>query len=82
MRTILWSEKARTEVRRLDRDTAMRIFASLHRFAKAGEGDVKRLKEESAELRLRVGDYRVRFTEEPDQTLHIHSVRHRREAYR
>ena len=82
MRTILWSENARTEVRRLDRDTAMRIFAALHRFAKTGDGDVKRLKEESGELRLRVGDYRVRFTEEPDQSLHIHSVRHRREAYR
>jgi len=40
------------------------------------------LKGESRELRLRVGDYRVRFTEGPNEILQIHSVRHRKEAYR
>jgi mRNA interferase RelE/StbE len=82
VRKIAWSESARADIRRLDRDTAMRIFAALHRFAETGEGDIKKLKGESGELRLRVGDYRVRFTDEPDDTLHIHSVRHRSEAYR
>ena len=82
MRKIAWPESARADIRRLDRDTAMRIFAALHRFAETGEGDIKKLKGESGELRLRVGDYRVRFTDEPDDTLHIHSVRHRSEAYR
>ena len=82
MRKIAWSESARADIRRLDRDTAMRIFAALHRFAETGKGDIKKLKGESGELRLRVGDYRVRFTDEPDDTLHIHSVRHRSEAYR
>lgn len=82
MRKIAWSESARADIRRLDRDTAMRIFAALHRFAETGEGDIKKLKGESGELRLRVGDYRVRFTDEPDDTLHIHSVRHRSQAYR
>jgi mRNA-degrading endonuclease RelE of RelBE toxin-antitoxin system len=61
---------------------AMRIFAALHRFAKTGDGDVKKLKGESGDLRLRTGDYRIRFTEGPDDSLHIHSVRHRSEAYR
>ena len=32
--------------------------------------------------RLRTGDYRVRFTEEHPDTLLIHAVLHRREAYR
>jgi len=82
VRRILWSEHARADVRRLDRDTAMRIFSALHRFAETGEGDIKKLKGESDDLRLRVGDYRVRFTEEPDDALHIHSVLHRSEAYR
>jgi mRNA-degrading endonuclease RelE of RelBE toxin-antitoxin system len=54
----------------------------LHRFAETGEGDVKKLQGESGELRLRVGDYRVRFTEEHPDTLRIHAVLHRREAYR
>lgn len=82
MKKIAWSERARADIRRLDRDTAMRIFAALHRFAETGESDIKKLKGESGELRLRVGDYRVRFTEEPDDILRIHSVRHRKEAYR
>ena len=60
----------------------MRIFAALHRFAETGEGDIKKLQGESDDLRLRIGDYRVRFTEEADNTLLILSVRHRREAYR
>lgn len=82
MKKILWSEAARTDIRRLDRDTAKRIFAALHRFAETGEGDIKKLQGESDDLRLRIGDYRVRFTGDTDNTLLILSVRHRREAYR
>jgi hypothetical protein len=36
----------------------------------------------SGEKRLRVGDYRVRFTEEHPDTLRIHAVRHRKDAHR
>ena len=53
---------------------------------------MKALKGEGSEKRLRVGDFRVRFTEEhaeeseevknDEGTLRIHSVRNRREAYR
>ncbi len=81
MKRILFSDQARADVRRLDRDTAMRLLTALHRFAETGEGDLKRLKGEGGELRLRVGDYRVRFTEESD-TLHVNRVLHRKEAYR
>lgn len=81
MRKIVWSEGARANIRHLDRETAMRIFVTLHRFAETGEGDMK-LQNESGDLRLRLGDYRVRFTGEPDDILLIHSVRHRRQAYR
>lgn len=82
MKKIVWSERARGDIRRVDRDTAMRIFAALLRFAETGEGDVKKLRDEAGELRLRVGDYRVRFTEELDGILRIHPVRHRKDAYR
>lgn len=81
MRKIAWSERARTDIRRIDRPTAMRIFTAIQRFAETGEGDVKELRGESGELRLRVGDYRVRFTNETNGTIRIHAVRHRREAY-
>jgi mRNA interferase RelE/StbE len=79
---IFWSERARAEVRGLERETAMRIFAALLRFAETGEGDIKKLQGPSDDLRLRVGDYRVRFTVESNSELRIHSVRHRKDAYR
>jgi mRNA-degrading endonuclease RelE of RelBE toxin-antitoxin system len=52
------------------------------RFAETGEGDIRKLAGDSCDLRLRVGDYRVCFTEGPDDTLQVHAVRHRSEAYR
>ncbi|MFZ3339540.1 MAG: type II toxin-antitoxin system RelE/ParE family toxin [Terriglobales bacterium] len=82
MKKIVFTVPARADVRRIDRDSAMRILTTLHRFAETGEGDVKRLQGDLGELRLRVGDYRVRFTEDPPDTLLVHSVRHRSEAYR
>jgi len=82
MKRIEWTPAARADVRRIDRVNAMRILTALHRFAETGEGDVKKLQGESEDLRLRVGDYRVRFIEDPQDTLVIHSVRHRSESYR
>lgn len=81
MKRIIFSGQARADVRRLDKPTALRIFAALHRFAETGHGDVKQLKNEGGELRLRVGDYRVRFAEDGN-VLHIARVQHRSEAYR
>ena len=82
MKKIVWSEAARADVRRIDRTTAIRILTAVHRFAESGQGDVRELKGQAGEMRLRVGDYRVRFTNDPDDTIRIHAVRHRREAYR
>ena len=81
MKKIAFTEQARADVRRLDIPTAMRIFAGIHRFAETGVGDIKKLEGESEELRLRIGDYRVRFVEASD-TIHIKRVLHRSEAYR
>ncbi len=70
MKKIIFTPSARVDVRRIDRDTAMRLLTALDRFSRTGE------------LRLRVGDYRVRFTESPPGTLYIHAVLHRSGAYR
>jgi hypothetical protein len=43
---------------------AMRVLTTLHRLAETGAGPVKTLKGQEGEKRLRVGDFRVRFTEE------------------
>ena len=82
MKKILFTPLARADVRRIDRDVAMRILTALHRFAETGEGDIRKLQGGSGELRLRVGDYRVRFSEESQEALVIHTVRHRSDAYR
>ena len=38
---IEWSEEARADVRRLDKPAAQRVFDTLLRFARAGEGDIR-----------------------------------------
>jgi len=79
---IEWSEEARADVRRLSKPAALQVFDSLLRFARTGDGDIKRLKGElEGKLRLRSGDYRVIMTQVATK-LRIHSVRHRKEAYR
>jgi mRNA-degrading endonuclease RelE of RelBE toxin-antitoxin system len=79
---IEWSEEARADVRRLDKPAAQRVFDTLLRFARTGQGDIRQLKGSlSGKLRLRSGDYRL-IISQPGDTLRIHSVRHRREAYR
>jgi len=79
---IEWTDGARADVRRIDREAAMRVLEGLARFLFTEEGDVKALKgSDPKEYRLRVGDYRIRFYDLGD-TLQILSVRHRREVYR
>ena len=77
-----WSEEARADIRRLDKPTALRIFDAVLRFARTGQGDIKQLQGEfEGKLRLRMGDYRL-FISQSGGVLRIHSVRHRKEAYR
>ena len=79
---IEWSEEAKADIRRLDKPTALHVFNTLLRFARTGQGDVKQLKGDLAgKLRLRSGDYRL-IISQSGSTLRIHSVRHRKEAYR
>jgi mRNA interferase RelE/StbE len=79
VKRIEFSEYARSDIRKLDIPTAMRIFAAIQRFAETGMGDLHRLTA-SPDSRLRVGDYRVRFVESGGAIL-IKRVLHRRAAY-
>jgi mRNA interferase RelE/StbE len=59
-----------------------RVIAAMSRFAETGQGDVKRLVDRGAELRLRVGDWRVRFRFDRDAgCIYVIHVKHRSEAY-
>jgi mRNA interferase RelE/StbE len=79
---ISWTEQAKSDLRAIDKMTALRILHVLARYLATGEGDIKRLRDvDPPEFRLRAGDYRVRFHDLGDSIL-ILTVKHRREAYR
>ena len=81
MSRFTWTDRSKEELRRIDRDQALHILHALTEYARRGKGQVKRLKG-SGDLRLRVGDYRVRFEMLEDGTYRILRIAHRREAYR
>lgn len=57
---IHWSDKARADVRAIDRDTALDLLKSLARFVETAAGDVKQLHGfNPPRYRLRLGDWRV-----------------------
>lgn len=82
MKRIVFSDQAKTDIRAIPQHIAMNILTAIQRLAETGAGRVKTLQGQEGEKRLRVGDYRVRFTDEHPDTIRIHAVRNRREAYR
>jgi mRNA interferase RelE/StbE len=81
-KSVAWTDQAKSDLRAIDQPSALRILNTIARYLSSGEGDVKRLQDiEPPELRLRVGDYRVRFYDQADSIL-VLAVKHRREAYR
>ena len=79
---IVWTTPAGADVRRIAQQTAMRVLEGLARYAAHDEGDVRQLTGiDPPELRLRVGDYRVRFYNHGDW-IEILRVLHRSQAYR
>ncbi len=80
---IQWTERALKDASRLDRQVKERILDTLDRLAEGSHVDVKKLTGEGEELRLRVGDWRVRFQfHHGSGVIEVLRVNHRREAYR
>ena len=76
---------ARRDIRRLDRQVQVRILVALDGLrAEPAQGDVRRLTAiNPPEWRLRVGDWRIRFTCDPDtRTVSVLRVLPRGRAYR
>ena len=74
LRRRIWSGWAKR-----DRDL---VEATIERFATTGQGDVKMLKGAERHLRLRAGDWRIRFVYEALDLIRILHIRNRNEAYR
>ena len=81
MKAVDFSPSARADLRRLDRSVARRILIAVDRYAATGHGDVTRLQGGAGERRLRVSDWRVRFTEGA-ALIEVLRIRHRSEVYR
>lgn len=80
---IRWTERALRDAEKLDRRVKERILDSLDRLAETGQGNVRHLTDEGGELRLRVGDWRVRFIyRQETRTIDVLRVLHRRDVYR
>ncbi|HZB87777.1 MAG TPA: type II toxin-antitoxin system RelE/ParE family toxin [Terracidiphilus sp.] len=81
-KSVAWTDQAKADLRAIDQPTALRILHAIARYLASGEGDVKRLQDvKPPELRLRLGDYRVRFHDYGD-SIRVLAVKHRSEAYR
>lgn len=82
MKKIRFAPSVPAEVRAIEQRAAMAILRALHRYAETGKGRVKPLSSEFAGLlRLRAGNHRVLFDETKD-TITVHRVADRRDAYR
>ena len=80
--SVIWSEEARADLRRIDRETALDVLHCTNRYLSARSGDVKKLKPPQTGFRLRCGDYRLFFEFRNEKKIEVIGVRHRREAYR
>lgn len=82
-RFVGWSPAAKSQLRAIDRNTAVEILRAIDRYMVLGEGDVKPLASPLSGLRLRVGDWRVIFKKtSDDRGIAITRVAHRSVAYR
>lgn len=75
---IEYSKEAVKHIHRLDKPTKNKIRQAIE---KLPAGDIKKLVGYKADYRLRIGDYRVLFSREPD-TIIIKDVLPRGKAYK
>ena len=80
--TIAWSVQAQSDLRAIDRSTALDILHCVDRFLSTRSGDVKTLKPPFSDSRLRCGDYRIFFKQNDPTGISVTRVKHRRFAYR
>ncbi len=83
MRSLVLTDQAKADLGALDRATRLRIAGALQQLVQNNAGNIKKLQGiDPPEYRLRVGDWRVRFSYPDSDTLRVNRVINRREAYR
>lgn len=83
MKKLVLTDQARSDLNGLDRLTCLRIAAALQRLVSTNAGNIKRLQGiEPPEYRLRVGDFRVRFSYPDADTVRVNRVQNRTDAHR
>lgn len=83
MKKLVLADQAKSDLAGLDRATRLRIVAAIQRLAETDAGSIKKLEGiEPPEYRLRVGDWRVRFSYPASGVIRINRVRNRKDAYR
>ena len=80
MKTIILTLSAAKDLEALPRDAREQVETALHRYAMAGQGDVKALQGRDG-YRLRIGDYRVIFDEDKTTILAIYISRRATTTY-
>jgi len=81
--SIKWRRRAEKDLGRLDRAARTRVIDAVERFAATREGDIRRLQDITPPLfRLRIGDLRVLFRVETDDSIVIERVLPRDKAYK
>jgi mRNA-degrading endonuclease RelE of RelBE toxin-antitoxin system len=58
------------------------VEGAIERFASSGQGDLKMLHGPGRNMRLRAGDWRIRFVYEHSDAIRILHIHNRRDAYR
>jgi mRNA-degrading endonuclease RelE of RelBE toxin-antitoxin system len=81
MKQFIWEPPARADLRRIDRETAMRILLALTHYGQTGEGDVKRLADREGLCRLRVGKWRLFFDLVSPDAIRIYGIDNRGQAH-
>ena len=72
MKRIAWEPPARADLRSIGQRQAMHILHGLGDFARTGNGDIKKLVGDTlGRHRLRIGDWRILFRFEKDDTIRI-----------